>query len=84
VGKKGRNFRGGTLRTVTQPRARNDYFPGVKSFRGRLVRKERSIDGVLFTLGELSIPNKPGRVDWWGQCRLHKETRELLYALSRG
>jgi hypothetical protein len=48
----------------------------MKSFRGRLVLKERSIDGLLLTLGEFPIPGKPGRVEWWGQVRLEKQALE--------
>ena len=47
----------------------------MKSFRGRLLLKKRSIADVVLTLGEMPIPNKPGRVQWWGQCRLAKSVR---------
>lgn len=53
----------------------------MKSFRGRLVLKERSVPDVVLTLGETPIPNKPGRVEWWGQCRLAKELRESIGAI---
>ncbi len=45
----------------------------MKAFRGKLVLREMPIPGVLLALGEIPIPNKPGRVQWWGQCRLDKE-----------
>jgi hypothetical protein len=53
----------------------------MKSFRGRLVLKERSIADVVLTLGEAPIPNKPGRVEWWGQCRLAKGLRSSVGAV---
>jgi hypothetical protein len=53
----------------------------MKSFRGRLVLKERSVPDVVLTLGETPIPNKPGRVEWWGQCRLAKQLRESVGAI---
>jgi hypothetical protein len=61
-----------------------DYVSGVQSFRGTLVLKERPVEGVLFSLGEMAIPNKPGRVEWWGQCRLDAETRQSLHAVVVG
>ena len=51
---------------------------GVKSFRGRLVLQDRSIDGLVLTLGEFPIPGKPGRVDWWGQVRLDQQLRQSV------
>ncbi len=45
----------------------------MKAFRGKLVLREMPIPSVLLALGEIPIPNKPGRVEWWGQCRLDKE-----------
>lgn len=56
----------------------------MQSFPGKLVLKEKSIDAVLFSLGEMAIPNKPGRVEWWGQCRLDAETRESLHDVVVG
>lgn len=50
----------------------------MKSFRGRLVLKERSVPDVVLSLGETPIPSKPGRVEWWGQCRLAKPLRESV------
>lgn len=32
----------------------------------------------------MAVPNKPGRVEWWGQCRLDKELRESLHDVVIG
>lgn len=56
-------------------------WPAVKSFRGRLVLKERSIADVVLSLGEVAAPSKSGRVEWWGQCRLAQQLRESVGAI---
>ena len=50
----------------------------MRAFRGKLVLKEMPIPDVLLALGELPIPNKPGRVEWWGQCRLDMEVARAV------
>ena len=57
-------------------------WPAVKSFRGRLVLKERSIADVVLSLGEVAAPSKSGRVEWWGQCRLAQQLRESVGAIE--
>jgi len=42
----------------------------VQSFAGKLVLKEKSIEAILFSLGEMAIRTSQGAQSGGGQCRL--------------